>query len=88
MYHHYPYRQYPPSYRDYTAAATLILVLYLLGWFPGLVFNVIKLLQALFERDAYDHVSGFGCLVALLIVCGAGPLLLLAFAYFALQHLY
>jgi hypothetical protein len=84
-YGNYPYRNSPPSHRDYTTAAVLILVLYILGWFPGLVFNLIKLLQALFERGAYERVSGFGCLVALLLVCGIGlPVLV----YFALFYLY
>ncbi len=86
----YPY--YPPSYRiptyrDYTTAATLILLCYLCGWLPGLIFNCIKLMQASLESGEYDHVEGFGCLVALLIVCGIGPVALLAFAYFALQAL-
>lgn len=81
MYHY-------PRIRDYTPAATLILILYFLGWFPGFIFNLIKLLIAAFEKDSYDQVQGFGCLVALLIVCGFGPILLLGFAYFAMMHLY
>jgi hypothetical protein len=79
---------YYPRTRDYTSAATFILILYFLGWFPGFFFNLIKLLIATFEKDAYDHVQGFGCLVWLLIVCGFGPIALFGFAYFALLHLY
>ncbi len=77
-----------PRTRDYTAAATFILILYFLGWFPGFIFNLIKLLLAAWEKDAYDDVQGFGCLVWLLIVCGFGPIAALALGYFALLHLY
>ncbi len=77
-----------PRTRDYTTAATLILILYFLGWFPGFIFNVIKLLIAVFEKDSYDDVQGFGCLVWLLVVCGFGTIALFGFAYFALLHLY
>jgi hypothetical protein len=74
--------------RDYTTAATFILFLYFLGWLPGFIFNLVKLLIAAFEMDEYDQVQGLGCLVWLLIVCGFGPLILLVFALFALWHLY
>src|SRR2546429_6640020 len=77
-----------PRTRDYTTAATLILILYFVGWFPGFICNLIKLLIATWESDAYDYVEGFGCLVWLLIVCGFGPIAAFAFAYFALLHLY
>ncbi len=79
---------YHPRTRDYTTAAFLILVLYLLGWFPGFICNLLKLLIAAFEKDAYDYVEGFGCLVWLLIVCGFGPIVLFGLAYIALIHLY
>lgn len=79
---------YSPRTRDYTTAATLILILYFLGWFPGFIFNLIKLLIAAFEKDSYDSVQGFGCLVSLLLVCGFGPIALFGLAYFALLHLY
>lgn len=77
-----------PRTRDYTTAATLILILYLLGWLPGFLFNLLKLLIAAFEMDSYDHVQGFGCLVALLLICGFGPIVLFGLAYFLLLHLY
>jgi hypothetical protein len=79
---------YSPRTRDYTTAAILILVLYFLGWFPGFMFNLIKLLIAVLEKDSYDYVQGFGCLVWLLVVCGFGPIALSGFAYFVLLHLY
>ena len=79
---------YYPRTRDYTTAAILILILYFLGWFPGFLFNLIKLLIAAFEMDSYDHVQGLGCLVWLFIVCGIGPVALFGIAYFALLHLY
>ena len=65
-----PYRI--PTYRDYTLASWLILLLYMTGWLPGLIFNCIKLMQA--SLDDADYTEGFGCLVALLIVCGIGPI--------------
>ena len=74
--------------RDYTPAAILILILYSMGWFPGLICNLIKLLIATFESDGYDHVEGFGCLVWLLIVCGFGPIVAFGIAYVGLLHLY
>ncbi|HWS83680.1 MAG TPA: hypothetical protein VN207_05420 [Ktedonobacteraceae bacterium] len=77
-----------PRTRDYTTAATLILILYFVGWFPGFICNLMKLLIATWESDAYDYVEGFGCLIWLLIVCGFGPIAAFAFAYFALLHLY
>lgn len=51
-YDKYPYvfRNYPPSRGDYTTAGVLILVLYILGWLPSLVFNIIKLIQTLLEQ--------------------------------------
>lgn len=78
----------PPRVRDYTASATLILLLYFLGWFPGLIFNLIKLLIAAFEMGSYDQVEGLGCLVWLLLICGFGPIIALAVVYFGLLHLY
>lgn len=79
---------YHPRTRDYTTAAFLILILYFLGWLPGFLINLIKLLIVAFEVDSYDSVQGLGCLVWLLIVCGFGPIALLGLAYFALLHLY
>jgi hypothetical protein len=74
----------PPRERDYTTAAILILFLYCLGWWPGFIFNLIKLLIAVGEKNASDSVQGFGCLVWLLLVCGIGPLVLAFGAYFIL----
>lgn len=82
---YYPPSYRIPTYRDYTTASILILLCYLCGWLPGLIFNCIKLMQA--SLDDADYTEGFGCLVALLIVCGIGPIALLAFAYFAIQAL-
>lgn len=79
---------YYPRTRDYTTAAILILILYFLGWLPGFLFNLIKLLIVAFEMDSYDSVQGLGCLVWLLIVCGFGPVALFGCAYLALLHLY
>jgi hypothetical protein len=82
-----PIYRYPRT-RDYTTSATVILILYLIGWVPGFIANLFILLGAAWMKDAYDHVEGFGCLVWLLIVCGFGPIAAFAFAYFALLHLY
>ena len=78
----------PPRVRDYTTSAILILLLYIFGWFPGFIFNLIKLLIATFEIESYDQVEGLGCLIWLLLVCGFGPIIALAIAYFGLLHLY
>ena len=80
MYHdNYPYR----PYREYSSVAVIILLLYFFGWFPGLLVNLLVMLQAALKPDHYE-VSGFGCLVALFFVCGIGMPL---FIYVALQLL-
>lgn len=81
MYYHLP------RVRNYTKVACVILILYFTGWWPGFIFNLIKLLIAAFEKDSYDSVQGFGCLVWLLIICGFGPIIGLGVAYFILVHL-
>ena len=74
--------------RDYTRAATLTLLLYFLGYIPGLVVNLINLASAASAKSHYGSAPGFGCLVWLLIVCGLGPVVLFFGAYFILLHLY
>ena len=67
----------PPRVRDYTTSAILILLLYFLGWAPGFIFNLVKLVIAAFEIGSYDRVEGLGCLVWLLFICGFGGLVLM-----------
>ena len=74
--------------RDYTRAATLTLILYFLGYLPGLVVNIINLLSAVSTKNSYGHAPGLGCLAWLLVVCGIGPVALFGLAYFLLLHLY
>jgi hypothetical protein len=73
--------------RDYTTPAILTLVLYFVMWLPGLIANIIYFMQASEDEKLAGHPPrGKGCLLALLIVWVAGPLLLtaLACALFAL----
>jgi hypothetical protein len=65
----------PPP--DYTGFAFAILIFYFLGYLPGLVLNIVKLFQARETKRQYGYVpSGYGCLFALLIVCGISPVVL------------
>jgi hypothetical protein len=79
-------RPYPPydyeeerrrvaATRDYTTPAVLTLVLYFVMWLPGLIANIIYYLQAAEdERISGYPPRGKGCLLALLIVWIAVPL--------------
>lgn len=65
----------PPP--DYTGFAFAILILYFLGYLPGLVVNIVKLFQARETKRQYGYTpSGYGCLITLLIVCGIIPVVL------------
>ena len=63
--------------RDYTTPAVLTLVLYFVMWLPGLIANIIYFMQASEDEKLAGHPPrGKGCLLALLIVWIAGPLLM------------
>lgn len=73
--------------RDYTTPAVLTLVLYFVMWLPGLVANIIYFMQASEDERITGHPPrGKGCLLALLVVWVAGPLVSIAMvcALFAL----
>lgn len=60
--------------RDFTTPAVLTLVLYLVLYIPGLVANIIYLYQANEVKNLTGHSpGGQGCLVALLVVFLALP---------------
>lgn len=76
-------------YRDFTGRALLTFFLYLCGYIPGLVLNVIFLFLAWDDKDRYGVApEGFGCLANLLIFCGFGPILALVVVYVGLHFLY
>lgn len=63
--------------RDYTTPAVLTLVLYFVMWLPGLIANIIYFMQASEDEKLTGHPpQGKGCLLSMLIVWVAGPLLL------------
>jgi hypothetical protein len=63
----------PPP--DYTWKAFLIIFLYFLGYFPGLIVNFVVIVQALGTKAQYGKAPGLGCLVLVLIVFVALPFL-------------
>lgn len=74
----------PPP--DYTGSAFAILILYFLGYLPGLVVNIVKFFQARETKRQYGYApSGYGCLLTLLIACGIVPVVLFIFFDLALS---
>ena len=62
--------------RDFTTPAIITLVLYLVLWLPGLIANIVYLLQARdTERLTGRKPDGAGCLLALAIVFIGMPIL-------------
>lgn len=64
--------------RSYTTPAVITMILYLVFWLPGLIANLVYLSSANEDR----HLSGVepqgrGCLVALVVVFGILPFLLI-----------
>lgn len=63
--------------RDYTSPAILTLVLYFVMWLPGLIANIIYFMQASEDEKLTGHApQGKGCLLAMLIVWVALPILI------------
>ncbi|WP_126556732.1 hypothetical protein [Dictyobacter kobayashii] len=71
----------PPP--DYTWKAFLILFLYMLGYFPGLIINLVVLVAALGTKAQYGKAPGLGCLFLTLIT----PPSLLILAYLLLRFM-
>jgi hypothetical protein len=64
--------------KSYTGSAVLVFFLYLLFYIPGLIVNVMYYREAKrMQRMAGQGLPGVGCLLAELIVMGAGLLLVI-----------
>jgi Skp family chaperone for outer membrane proteins len=64
--------------QDLTSAAVLTFILYLLFWLPGLIVNLVYLDKASrIKRSAGQEPAGAGCLIALLVIFGIVPIVLL-----------
>lgn len=78
------YQQPPLEPPDYTASAFLILFLYWLGYLPGLIVNIFKLMQAFETQAQYGRAPGLGCLLMTLVA----PPLAFVGGFFLLTHLF
>ena len=68
--------------RSYVTPAIITLVLYFCCYLPGLVANLAYLVAALDTRQQVRRApEGLGCLVALLLICGIGPIAAFCLAY-------
>lgn len=64
--------------RSYVTPAVITMVLYLVLWLPGLIANIVYWQSAARDQRLSGHApEGKGCLLALFIVFGALPLILL-----------
>ena len=74
--------------RSYTTPAIITLVLYIFMWIPGLIANIVYLLEAQKTKDITGtNPDGYGCLIALLWVFVGAPVAWLVFVIFvALVH--
>ncbi|MGE0636584.1 MAG: hypothetical protein AB7G44_11085 [Bacteroidia bacterium] len=62
--------------QNFIGAAVLTFFLYLIFYIPGLIINILYLLEAKrIEKIAGQKPAGYGCLIALLIL-GAIPLII------------
>lgn len=81
----------PPPLPDYTAAAILAFFLFFLCYFPGLIYTIFKLVDALQWSNYYKHYygrkpAGIGCLQSLLIVGIFGPIVFVGLYFVALYY--
>jgi hypothetical protein len=80
---HAEYRLMSAYNRSFTNAAILTLVLYFVLWIPGLIANVVYLLESMkVQRITGESPEGQGCLVAMLAFLGGGFLLGCGFWFF------
>ena len=62
--------------KSYTTPAILALVLYFLLWIPGLIANIVYLLEATKTKQVTGKTpDGYGCLLALLCFVAVAPVL-------------
>lgn len=74
--------------RSYVTPAIVALILYFCCYFPGLIVNIVYLVAAWDTRQQVKRApEGLGCLVALLLVCGIGPIAAFFLAYFLAMQL-
>lgn len=75
------YQRIAAAGRSYTTPAIITLVLYWVLWLPGLIANIIYLSAANEDkRTSGVEPQGRGCLIALMIVFVAVPVLLVCVA--------
>ncbi len=74
--------------RSYVNPAIVTLILYFCCYVPGLIANLVYLVAAWDTRQQVRRApEGLGCLVALLLVFGIGPIAALFLAYFLAMQL-
>lgn len=82
--HHYQpqpspvYVQHIAPAKSFTTPAVITMILYLVLWLPGLIANLVYLNEANAARQQSGvEPEGRGCLLALIVVFGLLPLLLI-----------
>ncbi len=71
--------------KSYTTPAIITLVLYIFLWIPGLIANIIYLLEAnKTKKITGTNPDGYGCLIAMLVLVVVPPALFVIFAMFLL----
>jgi hypothetical protein len=74
--------------RSYVNPAIITLILYFCCYVPGLIANLVYLVAAWDTRQQVRRApEGLGCLVALLLIFGIGPIAAFFLAYFMAMHL-
>jgi hypothetical protein len=71
--------------KSYTGAAILTLFLYCLIWIPGLIANILYLIEAhRMENLARRSLPGVGCLWILLVMNLVAPIFVCVISFFVL----
>ena len=74
---------------SYGGKAFLAFILYFCGYFPGLILNIVFLIDALSTKDRFGRApEGLGCLVTLLFMATVGAVLVIILCYAMLQNLF
>lgn len=69
--------------KSYTTPAIITLVLYIFLWIPGLIANIVYLVEANKTRKITGVApDGYGCLIAMLCVVAAPPVLFMLLVIF------
>jgi len=72
-------------YKDFMPMVWTVFILYLFGWVPGFLANLVALAIALFSD--YDEQQGRGCLITLFLIVGCIPLITFFLVGLALLHM-